>query len=44
MLVDQAPIITQDIGTQPEILHATALEEPRTADDTRKKEACTFLQ
>jgi len=38
MLVDQAPVITQDIGIQPEILHATALEEPRTADDTRKKE------
>ena len=44
MLVDQAPIITQDIGTQPEILRATALEEPRTADDTRKKEARIFLQ
>jgi LETM1 and EF-hand domain-containing protein 1 len=38
MLVDQAPIITQDLGTQPEILRATMLEEPRTADDTRKKE------
>jgi len=44
MLVDQAPIITQDIGTQAEILHATALDEPRAADDTRKKEARIFLQ
>ena len=42
MLVDKAPIITQDIGIQPEILHATALEEPRTADDSRKKEARIF--
>ena len=44
MLVDQAPVISQDIGIQPEILHATALEEPRTADDTRKKEARIFCQ
>ena len=44
MLGDQAPIITQDIGIQPEILRATALEEPRIADDTRKKEARIFRQ
>jgi hypothetical protein len=40
--VDKAPIITQDIGIQPQILHATALEEPQIADDSRKKEACIF--
>lgn len=38
ILVDKAPIITQDIGIQPQILHATALEEPQIADDSRKKE------
>jgi hypothetical protein len=38
--VDKAPVITQDIGIQPALLHATALEEPPTADDGRKKQAC----
>jgi hypothetical protein len=42
MLVDKAPIVTQDTGIQPEILRATAMEEPRTADDSRKKEARIF--
>jgi hypothetical protein len=44
MLVDQAPVVTQDIGIQPDILRATAIEEQRTADDSRKKEACIFYQ
>jgi hypothetical protein len=34
--------MTQDIGIQPEILHATGLEEPQIAGDSRKKEACIF--
>jgi hypothetical protein len=38
--VDKAPIITQDDGVQPEILHATAVEEQPVIDLSRKKEAC----
>jgi hypothetical protein len=36
--VDKAPIITQDVGIQPEILHATSVEEQPIKDDSRKKE------
>jgi hypothetical protein len=38
--VDRAPIITQDVGVQPEILHATSVEEQPVRDDSRKKEVC----
>jgi hypothetical protein len=38
MLVDKAPIITEDVGVKPEILYATSVEEQPDKDDSRKKE------
>lgn len=43
MLVDKAPIITQDDGVQPEILRATAVEEQPVIDLSRKEKACVCL-
>jgi hypothetical protein len=42
MLVDKAPVITEDIGVQPEILHSASVEEQSIRGDSRKKEACIF--
>jgi hypothetical protein len=36
--VDKAPVITEDVGVQPEILHATSVEGQLVKDDRRKKE------
>lgn len=41
--MDKAPIITQDVGVQPEILHATSAEEQPVKDDSRKKEVCIIF-
>ncbi|KDR19565.1 mitochondrial proton/calcium exchanger protein isoform X1 [Zootermopsis nevadensis] len=43
MLVDKAPIITQDDGVQPEILRATAVEEQPVIDLSRKEKELTTM-
>jgi hypothetical protein len=43
MLVDKAPIITEDVGVKPQILHATSVEEQPVKDDSRKKEVYVFF-